>query len=145
MSTTDSIEFFPTVIIIRETSQAISPKLLLEEPKKSIYELKTFKNNPKSIDGRFLSNLRIYIPENVVCKQKSIFFNILSTEDEEIKSEKVIREELILPNETFIPLSFPTTYGIEIEARNSIMRTKLTTYLIFDREVYFKEVRTPSK
>ncbi len=116
MSTTDSIEFFPTVIIIRESSQAISPKLLLEEPKKSIYELKTFKNNPKSIDGRFLSNLRIYIPENVVCKQKSIFFNILSTEDEEIKSEKVIREELILPNETFIPLSFPTTYGIEIEA-----------------------------
>jgi hypothetical protein len=81
---------FPTLIFIRESSQAILPNLLLEESKKSIYELKTFKNNPKSIDGRFLSNLRIYIPEKVVCKQKSIFFNILSTEDEEIRSEKVI-------------------------------------------------------
>ncbi len=103
MSTTDSIEFFfPTVIIIRESSQAILPKLLLEEPKKkSIYELTTFKKNPKSTDGRFLSNLRIYIPEKVVCKPKSIFFNIFSTENEEIRSEKVIREELILPNETF--------------------------------------------
>jgi hypothetical protein len=38
-----------------------------------------------------------------------------------------------LPNETFFTLSFPTTYGIEIESRNLIMRTKLTTYLIFDR------------
>jgi hypothetical protein len=25
------------------------------------------------------------------------------------------------------------------------MRTKLTTYLIFNKEVYFREVRTPSK
>jgi hypothetical protein len=60
-------------------------------------------------------------------------------------SEKVVREEIILPNDSFLTLSFPSTYGIEVEASNLIMRTKLTTYLIFDKEVYFKEVRTPSK
>ncbi len=145
MSTVDSIEFFPIVIIIRESSHAILPKLLFENPKKSIYELNPYKNNPTSIDGRFLPDLRIYIPYKVVCKQKSIFFNILSTEEEEMISEKVVREEIVLPNDSFFTLSFPSTYGNEVEARNLIMRTKLTTYLIFNKEVYFREVRTPSK
>jgi hypothetical protein len=145
MSTVDSIEFFPTVIIVRESSHAILPKLLFENPKKSIYELNPYKNNPTSIDGWFLPDLRIYIPDKVVCKQKSIFFNILSTEEEEMISEKVVREEIILPNDSFFTLSFPSTYGIEVETRNLIMRTKLTTYLIFNKEVYFREVRTPSK
>jgi hypothetical protein len=147
MSTVNSIDFFPTVTIIRESPQAILPKLLFENSKKSFYELKTYKNCRTSIDGRLLTDLRIYIPDNVICKQKTIFFNILSTEEEEeeMKSEKVIREEIILPNDSFYTLSSPSNYGIEVEARNLITKTKLTTYLIFNKEIYFKEVRTPSK
>ncbi len=88
--------------------------------------------------------LRINIPDKVTFKQKSIFFNILSTVGEEMISSKVIREEIILTNESFFNSS-ASNYGIELEARNFIMRTKLSNFLILIKKFISKEVQTPSK
>jgi len=132
------------VFIIRDSEEVIIPKFINNCSNSFVYILEDFRDD--FVDGSMKTGLRIYIPEGILCVQKSIYYDLENVEKQEdmLRLQQAVQEEFSIPNNKFNELKISNKY-LNSQNERVFLRTGIAHYLFFNKVIKFLELKYPSK